>query len=209
MGRIIGEFNAASSLALAAAAHCRLVTIRIAGDAQIDRAVGAKVRHIDRAWTAGSFDNEQRLYESHPRFSKIALSFDRVRSWLASSRNCMISDFTNQYLALTITKTGAQDFRLAVSAIDAPRSMLASAEARYMPVKPGTKTDSVVVKRKGFVCDRSNHYVERNRPFGSATLIRFIPGIAVERCGETISNRSRSRDITSSCLTRPVLPPNT
>lgn len=77
MGRIIGEFNVAFSLALAAAAHYRVVTIRIAGDVQIDPVIEAKVCYIGRAWPAGSFDNDQRLCESHPRFSKTALNFGR------------------------------------------------------------------------------------------------------------------------------------
>jgi hypothetical protein len=64
MGRNIGELNAAFSLTLAAAAHCRPVTIRIAGDAQIDRTVEAKVRDTGRTWTAGNFDNRGECCDS-------------------------------------------------------------------------------------------------------------------------------------------------
>ena len=53
-----GEFNAAFSLALAAAANRWPVRIRIGGDLPIDPAVEATVRYIGVAWAAGGFGND-------------------------------------------------------------------------------------------------------------------------------------------------------
>lgn len=53
-----GEFNAAFSLALAAAANRWPVRIRIGGDGQIDPAAEATVRYIGVAWAAGGSGND-------------------------------------------------------------------------------------------------------------------------------------------------------
>jgi hypothetical protein len=53
-----GRFNAAFSLALAAAANRWPVTIRIGGSGEIDPKVAATIRRITVGWRAGDFDND-------------------------------------------------------------------------------------------------------------------------------------------------------
>ena len=121
------------------------------------------------AFAEWSLEGQARTFtETRPRFSKTTLNFGRVQAGLLSTRSFTVTNFTNQDLTFTLTKTGSREFRLTTSTVTVPRSKQASVEMRFLPVSPGNKSGSVVVKRQGSSATEATIALTGSTPTGPA-----------------------------------------